>query len=56
MGASQTTDPNDPNAVARKRILEDKLFKETAPELAPALDAIADQAPAQEQPDLTQMQ
>ena len=47
--ASQTTDPNNPIDMARKRVLEDKLFKETAPELAPAIDA-AGQAAATAQP------
>ena len=52
--AAQTTNPNDPAAVARKEVLEDKLLKETAPELAPALDAAAANAPApQPQADLT---
>lgn len=54
--AAQTTDPNDPAAVARKEVLEDKLIKETAPELVPALDAATSNAPApQPQADLTQM-
>lgn len=53
--AAQTTDPNNPAAVARKEVLENKLIKETAPELAPALDAATANAPAaQPQPDLTQ--
>lgn len=52
--AAQTTNPNDPAAVARKEVLENKLLKETAPELAPALDAASANAP-QAQPDLTQM-
>lgn len=53
--ASQTTNPNDPAAVAKKGLLEDQLIKETAPELAPALDAAAAGAPApvQPQPGLT---
>ena len=51
--AAQTTNPNDPAAVARKEVLENKLLKETAPELAPALDAASANAP-QAQPDLTQ--
>lgn len=51
--AAQTTNPNDPAAVARKEVLENKLLKETAPELAPALDAATANAP-QAQPDLTQ--
>jgi hypothetical protein len=52
--ASQTTDPNDPAAVAKKDLLQDQLIKETAPELAPALDAAAANAPVTPQPDLTQ--
>lgn len=53
---AQTTNPNDPAAVARKEVVENKLLKETAPELAPALDAATAQAQAQPQPDLTQVQ
>lgn len=49
---SQTTDPNDPNAVARKKIVEDKLIDETAPELATAMNQIPD-APVMPQPGLT---
>lgn len=52
---AQTTNPNDPAAVARKEVIEDKLIKETAPELAPAIDAAAANAPLQPQPDLTEM-
>lgn len=53
--AAQTTDPNNPAAVARKEVLENKLIKETAPELAPALDAATANAPApQPQAELTQ--
>lgn len=37
---SQTTDPNDPEAVAKKKMLEDKLLDETAPELSTALDNV----------------
>lgn len=37
---SQTTDPNDPAAVERKKIVEDKLLDETAPELATALNNV----------------
>lgn len=58
--ASQTTDPNDPAGMARKKVLEDKLFKETAPELAPAIDAASQSAAAvaaqQPQPGLTEPQ
>lgn len=52
---SQTTDPNDPDAVAKKKLVEDKLIEETAPELSTALDNVQPAptlvAPA---PDLTQ--
>lgn len=51
--ASQTTDPNNPAAVAKKDLLQDQLIKETAPELAPALDAVAASAPVAPQPGLT---
>lgn len=58
---SQTTDPNDPSAMAKKKIVEDKLLDETAPELSRALDAVPEapvqppQPPqGQPQPDLTQ--
>jgi len=51
---SQTTDPNDPGAVAKKNIVQDKLLNETAPELAPALDSIPATPPAQPQAELTQ--
>lgn len=51
---SQTTDPNDPAAVAKKNIVQDKLLNETAPELAPALDQIPNTPPAQPQAELTQ--
>lgn len=37
---SQTTDPNDPEAMARKKMVEDKLMDETAPELATAMNQI----------------
>ena len=50
---SQTTDPNDPEGVARKKIVEDKYLDETAPELATALNQVPP-APVQQQPDLTQ--
>lgn len=52
--ASQTADPNDPAAMAKKDLLQDQLIKETAPELAPALDAAAANAPVQPQTELTQ--
>lgn len=57
---SQNTNPNDPAAVAKKEVVEDKLLDETAPELSRALDAIPETPPAapdqQPQPDLTQPQ
>ena len=31
--ASQTTDPNDPDGMARKAMLEDELFKKIAPDM-----------------------
>lgn len=37
---AQTTDPNDPTAVARKNIVQDKLIDETAPELSTALNQV----------------
>lgn len=51
---SQTTDPNDPQAVAKKKLVEDKLLDETAPELSTALNNLPD-APTPVQPtgDLT---
>lgn len=49
---SQTTDPNDPEAVAKKKLMEDKLIDETAPELATALNNVTP-APVAPQPDLT---
>lgn len=52
---SQTTDPNDPEAMARKKVVEDKLLDETAPELSTALNAAQPAAPAMPQPDLTGM-
>lgn len=51
---SQTTDPNDPQAVAKKKLLEDKLLDETAPELSTALNNLPE-TPVVPQPDLTQM-
>lgn len=50
---SQTTNPNDPAAMAKKGMVEDKLLDETAPELTTALDQIPI-APVMSQPDLTQ--
>ncbi len=49
---SQNTNPNDPNAVAKKELVEDKLLDETAPELSTALDQIPD-TPVMPQPELT---
>ena len=51
---SQTADPNDPAAMQRKKIVEDKLLDETAPELATALNQVPE-APTNPQPNLTQM-
>lgn len=51
---SQTTDPNDPEAVAKKKLVEDKLLDETAPELSTALNNVQP-APVAPAPDLTQM-
>lgn len=50
---SQTTDPNDPQAVAKKKLLEDKLLDETAPELSTALNNLPE-TPVMPTPDLTQ--
>ncbi len=44
--ASQTADPNDPVDKAKKDVLQDAFVKETSPELAPAIDAAAANAPA----------
>lgn len=55
--AAQTTDPNDPAAVAKKNVLQDRLIKETAPELTPAINAIPStpvQPPQEPQTGLTQ--
>lgn len=49
---SQTTDPNDPEAVERKKIVEDKYLDETAPELATALNQVQP-TPVQQSPQLT---
>jgi len=50
---SQTADPNDPASMERKKLVEDKLLDETAPELATALNNIPD-TPVMPQQDLTQ--
>lgn len=51
---SQTTDPNDPEAVAKKKMVEDKLLDETAPELSTALDNVQPApTPVTAQPGLT---
>lgn len=47
---SQTTDPNDPEAVAKKNLVQDKLIDETAPELATALNNVTP-APIPVQPE-----
>lgn len=53
---SQTTDPNDPQAVAKKKMVEDKLLDETAPELSTALNNLSETpTPVAPQPDLTQV-
>lgn len=52
---SQTSNPNDPNDMARKKLVEDKLLDETAPELSTALNNLPQQ-PVMGTPDLTQMQ
>lgn len=51
---SQTTDPNDPEAVAKKNLVQDKLIDETAPELATAFNNVTS-APVNQNPGLTQM-
>lgn len=51
---SQTADPNDPASMERKKLVEDKLLDETAPELATALNNIPD-TPVMPQQDLTQV-
>lgn len=53
--AAQTANPNDPAAMAKKDLLQDQLIKETAPELAPALDAVGANTPVAASPDLTQI-
>lgn len=50
--ASQTADPNDPAAMAKKKLLEDQLIKETAPELSTALSQVPE-TPVNPQPELT---
>lgn len=50
---SQTTDPNDLEAMAKKKIVEDKLIEETAPELSTALGNVPPSAPVAPQPNLT---
>jgi hypothetical protein len=52
---SQSTNPNDPKAVARKELVEDKLLDETAPELATSINNLPDTPIAQPQPQLTGM-
>lgn len=49
---SQTSNPNDPNDMARKKLVEDKLLDETAPELATALNNLP-QTPVAPAPELT---
>lgn len=50
---SQNTNPDDPKAVAKKEILEDKLIDETAPELSTAINNAQANAPVAPQPGLT---
>lgn len=51
---SQTTDPNDPEAMAKKKLVEDKLIEETAPELSTAMNNIPEQpAPVMQPSELT---
>lgn len=50
---SQTTNPNDPAAMAKKSMVEDKLLDETAPELTTALDQLPPSTPVTEAPELT---
>jgi len=52
VGMTQNLDPNDPGAIAKKKLLEDKLLDETAPELSTALNQIPD-TPVMPAPDLT---
>lgn len=49
---SQTTDPNNPAAMKRKEIVEDKLLDETAPELSTALNQVPE-TPVMAPTDLT---
>lgn len=50
---SQTTDPNDPQAVAKKKVVEDKLLDEIAPELSTALNSAESAAPVMPEQGLT---
>lgn len=50
---AQTADPNDPEAMARKKLVEDKLIDETAPELATAMNNLP-ATPVQPEIGLTQ--
>ena len=51
---SQTSNPNDPADIQRKKIVEDALLDEMAPELSPALDQVGDTSVGA-MPNLTQM-
>lgn len=53
---SQTTDPNDPEGMAKKKLVEDKLLEETAPELTTAMNNLPETPPVAAAPDLTQVQ
>lgn len=50
---SQTANPNDPKAMAKKDMVEDKFLDETAPELSTAINNLPS-TPVNPQPDLTQ--
>lgn len=52
---SQTADPNDPEAVAKKNLVQDKLLDEMAPDLSTALDNVQPAAPVTPPADLTGM-
>jgi hypothetical protein len=52
---SQTTDPNDPEGMAKKKLVEDKLLEETAPELTTAMNNLPEAPPVAPAPDLTQV-
>lgn len=53
---SQTANPNDPEAMARKKVVEDKLIDETAPELSTAINSATATASVMPQQGLTPVQ